>query len=37
VNFFAEGAAVTERYKNMVINRVNDRCLRLAVFAETYC
>jgi len=36
VNLFAEGAAVTERYRNMVINRVNDSCLRLAVFDETY-
>ena len=36
INFFAEGAAVTERYRNMVINRVNDSCLRLAVFNETY-
>jgi mannose-6-phosphate isomerase-like protein (cupin superfamily) len=36
VNLFAEGAAITERYRNMVINRVNDSCLRLAVFDETY-
>ena len=36
VNLSAEGAAVTERYRNMVINRVNDSCLRLAVFDETY-
>lgn len=36
VDLFAEGAAVTERYRNMVINRVNDSCLRLAVFDETY-
>ena len=36
VNLFAEGAAVTERYRNMVINRVNDSCLRLAVFDEAY-
>jgi mannose-6-phosphate isomerase-like protein (cupin superfamily) len=36
VNLFAEGAAVTERYRNMVINRVNDSCLRLAVFEEAY-
>ena len=36
VNLYAEGAAVTERYRNMVINRVNDSCLRLAVFDETY-
>jgi mannose-6-phosphate isomerase-like protein (cupin superfamily) len=36
VNLSAEGAAVTERYRNMVINRVNDSCLRLAVFEEEY-
>jgi mannose-6-phosphate isomerase-like protein (cupin superfamily) len=36
VNLWAEGAAVTERYRNMVINRVNDSCLRLAVFEEAY-
>jgi mannose-6-phosphate isomerase-like protein (cupin superfamily) len=36
VDLFAEGAAVTERYRNMVVNRVNDSCLRLAVFDETY-
>ena len=36
VNLFAEGAAVTENYRNMVINRVNDSCLRLAVFNEAY-
>lgn len=36
VNLFAEGAAVTERYQNMVINQVNDCCLRLAVFEEEY-
>lgn len=36
VNLSAEGAAVTERYRNTVINRVNDSCLRLAVFEEAY-
>jgi mannose-6-phosphate isomerase-like protein (cupin superfamily) len=36
VDLAAEGAAVTERYRNMVINRVNDSCLRLAVFDEAY-
>jgi mannose-6-phosphate isomerase-like protein (cupin superfamily) len=36
VNLFDEGAATTERYRNIVINRVNDSCLRLAVFEETY-
>lgn len=36
VDLAAEGAAVTEPYRNMVINRVNDQCLRLAVFDEVY-
>jgi mannose-6-phosphate isomerase-like protein (cupin superfamily) len=36
VDLAAEGAAVTEPYCNMVINRVNDSCLRLAVFEEAY-
>ncbi|HEX7113633.1 MAG TPA: cupin domain-containing protein [Steroidobacter sp.] len=36
VDLAAEGAAVTEPYRNMVINRVNDSCLRLAVFEEAY-
>jgi mannose-6-phosphate isomerase-like protein (cupin superfamily) len=36
IDLAAEGAAVTERYRNMVINRVNDSCLRLAVFDESY-
>jgi mannose-6-phosphate isomerase-like protein (cupin superfamily) len=36
IDLEAEGAAVTERYRNMVINRVNDSCLRLAVFDEDY-
>jgi mannose-6-phosphate isomerase-like protein (cupin superfamily) len=36
VDLAAEGAAVTEQYRNMVINRVNDSCLRLAVFDEAY-
>jgi mannose-6-phosphate isomerase-like protein (cupin superfamily) len=36
VDLFEEGAAVTERYRNIVINRVNDSCLRLAVFEEAY-
>jgi mannose-6-phosphate isomerase-like protein (cupin superfamily) len=36
VDLAAEGAAVTERYRNIVINRVNDSCLRLAVFDEAY-
>jgi mannose-6-phosphate isomerase-like protein (cupin superfamily) len=36
VDLAAEGAAVTEQYRNMVINQVNDSCLRLAVFDEAY-
>jgi len=36
VDLAAEGAAVTEQCRNMVINRVNDSCLRLAVFDEAY-
>jgi mannose-6-phosphate isomerase-like protein (cupin superfamily) len=32
----AEGMAVTEPYRNMVITRINDSCLRLAVFEEAY-
>jgi mannose-6-phosphate isomerase-like protein (cupin superfamily) len=36
VDLAREAAAVTEPYRNMVINRVNDSCLRLAVFEEDY-
>jgi mannose-6-phosphate isomerase-like protein (cupin superfamily) len=36
VDLAAEGAAVTEPYRNVVISRVNDSCLRLAVFEEAY-
>lgn len=36
VDLAAEGAIVTETYRNMVINRVNDSCLRLAVFDGDY-
>ena len=31
-----EAAAVTEDYRNQVLNRVNDSCLRLAVFEGKY-
>jgi mannose-6-phosphate isomerase-like protein (cupin superfamily) len=31
-----EAAAVTEEYRNQVLNRVNDSCLRLAVFEGKY-
>jgi len=36
IDVAAEGAAVMEPYRNMVLNQVNDSCLRLAVFNETY-
>lgn len=32
----AIGAAVDEPYRNMVLNRMNDSCVRLAVFDEVY-
>ena len=32
----AKEAAVAEPYRNRVISRVNDSCLRLAVFEEAY-
>ncbi len=36
VDLAAEGKAVTESYRNMVVSKVNDSCLRLAVFNEQY-
>jgi mannose-6-phosphate isomerase-like protein (cupin superfamily) len=36
VDLKEEGAKVTDRYRNMVINRVNGSCLRLAVFEGEY-
>ena len=36
VDLKREAAGVTEPYRNQVINRVNDSCLRLAVFEEAY-
>jgi mannose-6-phosphate isomerase-like protein (cupin superfamily) len=36
VNLTAEGAASTEPYRNVVINRVNESCLRLATFEVEY-
>jgi mannose-6-phosphate isomerase-like protein (cupin superfamily) len=36
IDLAEESAAVTESYRNMVLNRVNDSCLRLAVFEEVY-
>jgi mannose-6-phosphate isomerase-like protein (cupin superfamily) len=32
VDLEAEGASVTDSYRNMVINHVNGSCLRLAIF-----
>lgn len=32
----AEGRAVTESYRNRVLNQINQHCLRLAVFEGTY-
>lgn len=32
----AEGKAVTQDYRNQVLSRVNDSCLRLAVFQGKY-
>jgi mannose-6-phosphate isomerase-like protein (cupin superfamily) len=36
VDLGGESAAVTESYRNMVIQRVNDSCLRLSVFEGDY-
>jgi mannose-6-phosphate isomerase-like protein (cupin superfamily) len=36
VNLAAEGASSTEPYRNVVINRVNESCLRLAAFEVEY-
>ena len=36
VNLAAEGASSTEPYRNVVINRVNESCLRLATFEVEY-
>src|SRR4051812_47787598 len=36
VDLEAEGASVSDSYRNMVIARVNDSCLRLAVFDGDY-
>lgn len=35
-NLAAEGAASTEAYRNVVINRVNESCLRLSAFEGDY-
>lgn len=36
IDLAAEGDAVSDQYRNMVINRVNDHCMRLAVFDDVY-
>jgi mannose-6-phosphate isomerase-like protein (cupin superfamily) len=36
IDILAEAASVTEPYRNSVINRVNEHCLRLAVFNGPY-
>jgi mannose-6-phosphate isomerase-like protein (cupin superfamily) len=36
INLKEEGAKVADPYRNMVINRVNSSCLRLAVFDGEY-
>ena len=36
INLAAEAKAVTEDYRNQVLSRVNDSCLRLAVFEGKY-
>jgi mannose-6-phosphate isomerase-like protein (cupin superfamily) len=36
VDLTAEADAVAEKYRNMVINRINDHCVRLAVFDDVY-
>ena len=36
MDLVAEARAVTEDYRNQVLNRVNESCLRLAVFQGKY-
>ena len=36
IDLAAEGAAITDSYRNIVINRVNGSCLRLSVMREGY-
>ncbi len=36
IDLTCEAAAVTEDYRNQVLNRVNDSCLRLSVFQGKY-
>jgi len=35
-NLAAEGASSTDAYRNVVINRVNESCLRLSAFEGDY-
>jgi mannose-6-phosphate isomerase-like protein (cupin superfamily) len=36
IDLAAEGRAVSEIYRNLVVNQVNQHCLRLTVFDGTY-
>ena len=36
IDLAAESTAVTESYQNIVINRINESCLRLCVFEAEY-
>lgn len=36
VNLAAEGGASTSAYRNVVVNRVNESCLRLSTFEGNY-
>ena len=36
VDLAAEGAAIKDPYRNIVINRVNGSCLRLSIMTEDY-
>ncbi len=36
VDLAAEGEAVTATYQNIVVSKINNSCLRLAVFNEQY-
>ena len=36
IDLAAEGAAITDSYRNIVLNQVNGSCLRLSVMNEAY-
>ena len=36
IDLAAEGAAITDSYRNIVINQINGSCLRLSVMTEDY-